>query len=269
MSHEASLAADAYLRERLPATHRRLRALIADDARALRALLRTARVPFEGDSAFVVAAAATPWQGGSYEGDEPSPADSYLALLPALFERLFGLLRSEALEQHHVSVTTATRWATQPDLRRVPLRRADVRAAIERAATFPLLPPKGLGAGPVRIAPTAVQRYDEHVHPGVVLADFTANRLRHAVLASGLDGAWRSLEQRAAATIALPVEVAARALADGPSLPTVAADGGARDAVRSSFEGERPDISRLSPRWAREQATSWVSAARHFRGEEP
>ncbi|MEZ4299105.1 MAG: hypothetical protein R3B70_29420 [Polyangiaceae bacterium] len=103
------------------------------------------------------------------------------------------------------------------------------------------------------------------VAPGIVLADIAANTLRRALLGSA---AWSGLAVDLEGRLGLPVSAKCALLPLAAALPGVAADGPARDAIRSaativSAVASAPSPSLAGePRWAKEQAEAWIAALR-------
>jgi hypothetical protein len=229
--------------------HDDLRVLQARDREAMRDILARTRDAFKAPSAMVVAAVGHGADGAGY-----------LALLEVLFERTLMLLRARDA-QVEVRATVATRHVPMPEVarKRTPLMPAAIGQAIHAAMSFPFLPATGLGDPRVaRIVAESPPRYEALVHPGVVLADFIANRARSAFRA--LDRPWVERSAHAASLLALPVDVIAQGFKAAGPLPTVAADGIARARVRAQFEGA-PVPDGRSRGWRDEQAERWIAAA--------
>jgi hypothetical protein len=190
----------------------------------------------------------------------PVGEDRYLRLLTALFERVFALLRSRPAAQHRVWVRVAGRNVREAPFESVPQHSRHVADCIRAAERFPLWPPAGATDPDVRLVPFQPARYDESVHPGLVLADFIANRLWMPLQwARDL----RSLEAQAQDRTALSIYATPRALPASARLPLPAAEGLARQIVNAAFSGRQvPAPAAVAPGWAREQALAWARAAR-------
>lgn len=138
---------------------------------------------------------------------------------------------------------------------------ATPRIAAERALRFPL--GHQAACEHVQFLPAMPAFYDERVHAGLVLADLIANKLRFAL---GQNQSWNQLGTWAADSVMFPIDVFARALRRESTLPTLAADGTARQAIRQAFEGEDlqalyPRVAQCSPRWTGHQASAWLGAS--------
>lgn len=258
-SYDALKTASWWLHRRHRAVNDALRD-IANEADRQYRLVASRLVDQYGPSrCFVVAA--------SDDGAEPPPAsgprDRYLALLVVLLERVFALLRTRPAERHTVRVVVAGRNVLDPALGARPLRAQDVGDCVRRAERFPLDPPREPADPWVRLVPAMTTRYDALTPPGVVLADFIANRCRRALHATV---SWSTLRDELVATTHLPVEVTARALPTMGPRPTIAAAGAARVAITRAFEPDAPDVP-VDPGgpWPVEQARRWAEVAAALR----
>ena len=243
--------ANEALREHAPGTLRRLTAQRGSQAHRMACLLACLRETFEpGES----------WLVGAFEpGAAASTDDRYLAVLEALFGRVLGVLRSADDVVHHVKTIVARRHVQVDGIPRViQLRNQDVGDCIRRAESFPLLaPPSGTPDQRVRIVPWGVTRYDELVRPGVVIADFAANRLRWPLSSAA---SWRELRSQADVRAVLPVDAPPR-MDPGTALPTMAATGAAASAIVDAFSRKTPvAVPGTTPGWAADQAEQWVNA---------
>jgi hypothetical protein len=204
---------------------------------------------------FMVGAACVP----HVAWPEEAPRDLYLATLEVLLERVLALLRADDQVRRHVWVHAATRHVSLPDLPAVvPLRAQDVGEAVARAEAFPYLaPPAGRRDDRVRLVADVPPRFDSRVPPGVVLADFVANRLRWQIERANWSGLARAMRKQ----LGLSGEAPARGLPAAGPLPTVAASGLARSAVIVAFDGKSaPALPSGPPDWPREQAEAWIAA---------
>jgi hypothetical protein len=201
--------------------------------------------------AFVVAAAAAP----DSERDSREP-DLYLSALAAMLERLASLVLEMTREIWPVIAVRGVSMGGTPRL-----LDASLVGRLWTEAVRTVVP----GTPPPMMWPAKPDRYDARVHPGLVLADFVANRLR-GPLSSKRTG-WQALRGTLATSVVLPVSLPL----DGIELPSVAADGAARQAVRlaRTYGATQQTTSQTSPwlgelerctrAWAREQATAWTT----------
>jgi len=211
---------------------------------------------------------------GAWEGREAGPPsdeapDRYVALLEALIERVFTIAADRKPPMQLVHAHVATRWVTRPGVPRgedpasKALRTRDITEAFRQAAGFPV----GCKPAHVQFFPHPPASYDRTVHPGIVLADFVANRLRGRVLHG--TPTWSDVTQRAGHAVGMAVDVRPR-LARNVEAPSLAAQGQPREVVRSAFEGQSPAGSAAqAPPWANDQARVWVDLAGQIRDEAP
>jgi hypothetical protein len=257
----------AMLQARRPEVFGELRALAERYREGMLALLETVAEACGKDGAFVLAAASTTEEAPEAAPSGPAAEDAYLALLQAMFERAFALLRGPAVHDVHVWAHVARRNVTLSPGVKQPLVPGLVGKIVERAAAFPLLPAEGLGDKHVRIVTAGTPAYDANVHPGVVLADCISNRLRFLLRVSRTG--WQPLRRRAAHVLALPLEAVAQALANEPPLPALAAGGAGRAAVLRAFRGEPTAVDGVPAGWQRDEAQQWAEAAGKWRQTNP
>ncbi len=254
-----------WLRFNVPERYRILRDLVARDLRNLRGLLAGLRGVLGGDRAFVVGAVETRYSDKT-EVPESSPSalhDPAVRLIGELEERVLMLLRQEgATSRQAVWVITADRGVRRPKtegLTRMAV--TDLGHAGKWASEIPYLRPTSEVSDSVRFARTfAPKRFDEEIHPGVVLANFVADQLRE-----GMDDAtsvrpWSFLVKRAETTFALPIEAVARSLPEAGPLPAVSCSGEPRRVLIRAIRREPFDASLLTPWWGRDQAVRWIEA---------
>jgi hypothetical protein len=196
----------------------------------------------------------------------PTAPDRYLALLDVLFERVFALLRARPPERHVVWVVAATRRVQDAALGDRPLRAQDIGDCVRRAERFPLDAPAGPTDPWVRLLPAMPEAYDERVRPGVVLADFVANRCRGPLASAPW---WYALQAQLTDATGLPVEAVPRCTAGAGPMPTVAASGEGRARLAETLAGAptEPWIERAGG-WDLEQAQRWARAVEALRAEE-
>jgi hypothetical protein len=125
----------------------------------------------------------------------------------------------------------------------------DLREAIVRVR-----PPNDLVSHHARPSPFA-----SGVHPGLVLADLVANRLRPL-----LRGSWAEVRRGARHRLGVSVELPA-ARVYHRHLPTIAAAGPPRSRLRARLEGRHEPAVPPPPglRWTEEQAEHWIMALQH------
>lgn len=145
----------------------------------------------------------------------------------------------------------------------------DLAAIRARALGFPHLAPKVPELSPplrmITGRPVDLN-HDQTAHPGLVLADHLSNRLFGALCSSQTHG-WERLKVEAGFRFAVPLETVMRGAALKDLLPGLASDGRPSAAVRGAFGGVvPPDLTNVTPPWAREQAEAWVAAALSCRG---
>lgn len=192
--------------------------------------------------------------------DDTSKGDRYLALLETLFCRVFALLRSDDGDRHEVRVHVARRWVKPNGVPlTLKLRIQDVGDCVRRAERFPVLAPEpGKPDARVRIVPHSVSRYDSNVRPGIVIADFAANRLRWPMSTAR---SWHELQARADSQVALPVTAPARRDVGASPLPALAAHGLPEQAIRGAAEKVQVlEVPWTPPGWTTDQARQWVAA---------
>ena len=262
---EAIAAGELPRWQELKAVEPELRWALPTEAQALRGLVERSRMEIVRVLEEVVArygpervfgvAAADP---RIREEDDGPARDRYLALLEVVFERVLALFRKEPPERHKIWVRAAERKVSLPWGLELHLRAADVGGAVRAAERRPPLPlAPGVKADPhVRLVAMEPPRFDAEVHPGVVIADFLANRLREPL---GQAKSWNEVREAAEGRQALPLETSPRLYPD-VSLPTAAADGKPRRAIAAAFCGGEVPAVGDGPGWAREQAARWIEA---------
>jgi hypothetical protein len=182
--------------------------------------------------------------------------DGYLVVLATLFERVRALLSLRRDDARHLVLAHVARRSiavTPGEL--LPMTTEHLRRALEHAH-----PPPSTGA-PVTFALHPPWRYDTQVHPGLVLADFVANRLHRRLRYFGLaTDPWSDLARYAEVSTGLALEVGTHA----GLLPSGAAAGDFRTAVLMAWQNRCPRGALLGalagerPRWAAEQAAVWI-----------
>jgi hypothetical protein len=267
---------DLWLRGAAPDAHRELRAVCEHQEEALRThvlgdladLIRrytTEVLPPTSGNPLPARPVALVAAESSHDGPQ-TPAARYLALVELLLERVYAHLREPRDARHHILVRTCARELrfgdTTVDHR---LDAADVVRASRRAAGFPFLPAEHLPDPRVWVSALSTEAFDPAAHPGLVLADYVANRARRALKSSParalpLAAVQESIERRLGhVDTRLPL----RARPELGPLPTVAGGGPARRHVRTCFVGRSSsDRPHIHARWASESAQAWEIAAR-------
>ncbi|MFW5740130.1 MAG: hypothetical protein ACOC1F_07170, partial [Myxococcota bacterium] len=246
-----SKAANDALANSAPDLFGKLAAQREDQARRMNSLLACLRNLFSPSESWLI--------GAFDPAADATSQDRYLTLLQALFVRVFALLRGQQHVVHHVKTFVARRHVQLHGVPKpVQLRIKDVGDCVRRAETFPLRPPApGATDEHVRIVPWRVSRYDERVCPGIVIADYAANRLRGPLSSAP---SWSELQSQATARVRVPI--AAPACMDPNSvLPAMAANGSPAAIIVDALSRTPPaSIPRTSPGWTADQAKQWANA---------
>lgn len=257
---EALNRADAWLSRRAPAAWSDLEAWRRRCERHMAGLLSKLHEELDGHAWVLLMGgrgAGEEWD--TYEASPRLCRDAYLRQLEALFERTLSLLRGRGTRRRIIAYV-ATRPVTLEGFGSVELWSREVMRPAEAAAVT------ALGSDwrdSVRlIAGAPIVRYDEFVHPGVVLADFLGNRLRMR-LWERRD--WTRLAEAVARVAPLPIEATATLAPELGALPTLGMDGPARRCIQDAAAGRPADPTSLSPRWNRDQAQRWIELARLLR----
>ncbi len=253
-SYEATRAASDWLARNEPGVAARLRALTRQAEIDYQHLGEELQRRFGPDGAFVVAA----MDPGRAHAITTETGDRYLSLLVVLFERIFAVLRARPAERHVVRVTAAVRHVSVPLVGRRPLRPQDLGDCVRRAERFALDPPSGPVDPFIRVVPGTTPRYDQNAPPGIVLADFVARGLRHAV--RDLSQQWSTAEARAERGVRFPASVVPRVTPGGARCPTVAAVGEPRARVALAFAGGVVPPA-AGNTWMDQQADAWITVA--------
>jgi len=191
-------------------------------------------------------------------------SDRYLALLEVLFERML-LLHCVTDVHRTVHVRVATRYIEEKlgARRGFPLRAQDWLALFQRAAEGVETRLGARARRPRVIAPEIVTKYDQNVHPVVVLADLLANSSLSMVRQERLSH--RTFEGHVRRRAGLALRAPAESLSSRPVLSAVAAGGSFRAAVDAAMAGGPSVPFGERPRWAGEQAAEWIAAAEQDR----
>lgn len=236
-----------------------IHAVLTDVARDVQTEIRhtvttLARLWLEEDNARVVCCSEP------LPGDASPPTnqgDRYLSLLETMAERLLDFMCWTG-GKHVVNLRVLRRNVRDSTLGvETPLHVRHLQSMVRTLADSNRLGAVGR-AHQVTLNPFDVPRYDETVHPGLVVADLIANHLRKAIYPGG---DLRNLSMRAQRLIAFPL------LFGAPAVPTIAATGAPRRRVsearrKGKVNNGNGDAGALEdPRlylWAREQALRWI-----------
>ncbi len=256
------LAVDALVRRENPGAHARLVQLVRNEFAAFQAFLRHAAESVVRGNMLAVAGAGTQFEDAPAAGPGQVAHDRYLDALETLFERVLMVVREQpraANTDVRIWCRVATRGVTLGEMRPrtwPSLNAHYVAEAARRAASVPALP----GRVTPRIVPSEfVTRYDATVHPGVVLADFAANQMRHVLTGQAAHPGWAALAHGVTRALGVPPTRAVELLG-GRELPAIAAPDVPRAAVAAAFRGgEIPELAGEPMVWAREQAAAWVA----------
>lgn len=183
----------------------------------------------------------------------------YLLLLVGLFERTIAVVGREGLPCT-VRVRVGDRWLVESmplngpwEGRPLELTRVHLDTAAEAARRSM----RSVGAS-VRFECLPPEKFDRTVHPGVAVADQVSHALVD-VLAAAVSFAQVDLQARA--QLGAPCATHTEWLPEAGPLPTIAANGPPRDAVRAALSGEPvPSLDRIRPGWAGDQARAWTRA---------
>jgi len=200
-----------------------------------------------GETATKSTALVVAWRGGQMDkkGERTDGSAEYAELYGALIERALAFVVAKESESQ-LWVHVAERGESQQRLQ-----------ALQRTAVAHPLVRRARHAPTVTIA--KVQRYDGRVHPGIVIADFAANRMLGRVL--GVAKRWDDVAAESRAVIGVAPAARCAIVSASGVLPAATSSGSARDAVRCAAEGSAPPTV-TGPVWAREQAKAWVDAIR-------
>ena len=257
--HGPLASASRWLQRAHPAVDRALRDLALDVERRYQAVAGALLERFGPDRCFAVVAS----DDGHTSPSPVDPPDRYLALLVTLLERVFALLRARPAERHTVRLFVAERDVRDPLVGERKLRPQDVSACVRLAERFPLDAPTAPTDPWVRLVATLTMPYEEVAPPGVVLADFVANRCRRPLMTNA---SWDDLRRELTAATRLPFEATARSCSTLGPRPTVATTGSPRVAIARAFTPDGieapPD---LSPGWRAEQSRRWTEIAATLR----
>lgn len=234
--HDDVVALDDALRRSDRALYRELRALRRHVYAHFEAILTELAVLAGSDRDPAIALLAT---GEPRRDDGEGGGDErYRGHLQCLLERAADVLRRRG-GSHRIWVHVLTRYVHEPVLdRRVPMH-------IRHVAPLAF----AVSGGEVRVAVASVPRYDDAVHPALVLADRAANRAR-PVLAR--DQALAKVETALRQALKLPVR------SGHPSVSHVAATGSASRYIAGEVDRMPSDARR----WTVDQAEEWIAAAR-------
>jgi hypothetical protein len=106
----------------------------------------------------------------------------------------------------------------------------------------------------------AIVRFDASAPMGLVLADFLSNQT-YRMLRSHARCSLAEIRERVASTLSLSLLAAPAAPTATTTLPSVCADGIARERIRDAYVGRSTTAQGLNPTWNREQAGQWIDFA--------
>ena len=115
--------------------------------------------------------------------------------------------------------------------------------------------------GATRLQPVgSPHRYDGDVVPGIVLADWIANRAHRGLRYPHKEPLQSLVSHGALGLREAPLPVLFAPLRGGNRLPTLGVDGSSRDLIRRAMQGGSVDVSGLDS-WVRGVTEPWVRAA--------
>lgn len=257
-------AADCLLRQALPTEHARLESECLQQERRVRELLsalgevpKTQATVLAGVS--LPGAPDVPPDGLAYTGKCGIRRDRYVRALEVLLGRAFLLLQRERAQVVRLFVATRT-----VGVRAISPRRGGLDLYPHYVGDIALQAAEGLptlAAAPRFVPVGSPNRYDASVHPGIVLADWIANRARRALMARPKGDPVQTLTDHGALGLAAsPLPVVLTGVAGGP-LPTVGVDGAARRAIRAALSGGDVVNEPLRPAWVETLSRPWLQSA--------
>jgi len=273
LDHGALRAADALIKRRYRRQHAVMARFCRGEDTRFEAVLGDIAARF--DQVAVVlgvspqGAPASPPFGPDHAGRQRIVRDRYVRCLELVVERSGLLLRSGDRRRLTPRVADRdVRRITDPatgTTKRGPLFHGRVRSIVEHSLVQPDPGFPG-GSGKLKIDPIPGRHlYDQEAHPGLVLADWIANRARRALsrLRRGGDALESLRIHGALGDPQNPFPVLFAPLRGGEDLPTVAGDGVAREAVRRALAGE--ESVELPEDWTGALAAPWVERAHRWR----
>lgn len=262
LAWDAVRAADGWMRAEHRSAWRRVRSECLQQERQLQRLLSGLGQHAGATALFAVSPA---WSEAT-DGPRSTPRrhvrrDRYVRALEVLLARATWLLAGRSptarlfVATRHVEVggkgVKSRRRALDPGLV-LDIARSGVRDA-PAAPDPPTLLPLG-----------RPNRYDASVVPGIVLADWIANRARRALRAPG-EPAASLVAHGALGAVEAPLPIDFLPLRGGDPLPTLASDGAARAVLRRALRGEPVRVDQLEPAWVRDVTAPWIAAAGEWR----
>lgn len=265
---------DAGLRDHLPGRDAAaLREALALRHRATRKLLSDIRTACGGHAYVIAGATWEPYPDNESVGDGAVVRDPYVRTLERLLERACALLADAASPKPRLIIRVLTRRIArdprigdpelrrgQPDILLRPrgeLTRSAVEEIFTRACGVPRL--RDSVVIDVRGQPN---RFDEHVHPMLVLADYVALRVRWTVpretrwphvasdvnrhLGGSGEQPWAAMPPRSLPAL---------------RLPTIANDGDERRAINYALAFRKAPEMTAPEGWPKDQAEQWIEAA--------
>lgn len=230
--------------------------------RQVEAILHAIPSYYAADEAMVVIAAGRVAEEPVSAATGELVEDGYVTLLESLLERAVALLQGPGATRK-IWLRVLTRDVSVAGFGRVELRHSHVARLAQRVEAAPYLTPRGANGVRVRSVEHVV-RWNEHVHPGCVLADFIANRVGNVI---GRNREWQAVVRDVKREVGLAPSARTRL---APDLGAVATLGTAGPLRASMHEGMLDDslelaVSAHDAPWAVEQARQWVELGRSWR----
>lgn len=246
---------NAWLRARARGTFDRLERECVQQERQVQRLLSGIGATSPGAA---VVLAVSPRRSADVDGTTPGKRiqrDRYVRALEVLLARVSWLLAGASPTAR---LLVATRGVGVAGVRR---RRFDLTPAfvadIARSGLSGVRTPDG----PTRLEPVgSPNRYDADVAPGIVLADWIANRAHRGLRSPHKEPLQSLVSHGALGLREAPLPVLFAPLRGGNRLPTLGVDGPSRDLIRRAMQGGSVDVSGLDS-WVRGVTEPWVRAA--------
>lgn len=250
---------DARLLARHPALHARLQGLQDQRESGMAELL--AELADQG--AWVVIAATHTDPRADVVGPGRVVRDAYVRCLRRLFERLHTLLWHTDKGQQRVHAVVATRNVDITGFPvPAPLGRATIDDVIREASQHPVLARTDARRASLAINSAAgAQKYDQGVVPGLIVADWLANRVGGVLRSEHL---WSRASARLDFEVlhGLPRSRVMDLAPAEPPLSTLAVDEDARSLELAAFRGEAESQPYVTPDWAQQATLPWLARAR-------
>lgn len=240
---------------------KKLRTVVNEADLAMRELFRNSKEIFGSQNFYILLASPS-----RRKETMPNDDDRYRGLLEALLERAAELLRPPEGLSRIVDIQAAQRFINSENLNRYMLTQPELGRIATKVMNGYREPPSRFSLNPpfkFRVAGVPDANRDPNVHPGVVLADWIANRVGRVT--AGMPNLER-LYERIEAKTELSVKRSA-SWKENEGLPAAAADGPGRDIVVQAYRGgEIATAMDITPLWTQEQAKIWIAAAEAIKG---